>query len=609
MTDMSDINRANADVDQEEITKALNAFDKEVDALPEAPKGLFKSIARFFNAAFPGIVRLNQSLIPAKTRAFNNAVNTIISAPANALLNKYLDMFINWGLVSHETGETMRKYMTQSPTGSGILNAFMAIGSVLGLVKGGTAPFIAEVNYRLNEILHNQIPDLSSVMQAAFIDPATTEKVRAVGAKYGLSSDYIDLLFKAAYSLYDPSVVRDLYFRKGKDTALAYKRMREHGFTDERIAEQMETWPAIPGISDLITMMVKEAFNESAVQRFGLDDEYPGIVEVWAEKQGLDKEWVKRYWRAHWQHASPQMGFEMLHRGIIDSETVAELLKVLDYPTFWLEKLIRLSYSPITRVDIRRIYQDGLITKNQLAERYRSIGYSPEDAKLLADWTEGEYGTEAKSATAKEVTSAYSKGFLQRKDTEEMLLKLAWSPERVRFTLDLSDQQRRTDAVEDMVKTILDGYLKGAYTEGQMRERLNRLEIPADQVENMVDLASTKREIAEEVSHNADEIAYREEMRRAERDAMKAAYRGGFVTADEALAGLVRLGFDRTLSEAWIAQWPSEPSASDKLPSRSDLDRFWRAKDLSDEEYIIYMKKLGYSDEFARKYLSALKKG
>ena len=89
----------------------------------------------------------------------------------------------------------------------------------------------------------------------------------------------------------------------------------------------------------------------------------------------MDKEVLQWYWRAHWELPSPTTGFEMLHRlhpdvlevigekykemGLnpddlkTDLDTLKELLKISDYPKYWRDRLAAISYSPLTRVDLR----------------------------------------------------------------------------------------------------------------------------------------------------------------------------------------------------------------------------------------------------------------
>ena len=529
------------------------------------------------------------------------------------LMNKISDQIFAWLL---DSGWLPKEIHAQFLQGLAPLKAL----SPIVMVVAGVAIFgeylkgIVDVTGRISEQAINQsfrpnIPGPGEVLRAAFIDPPAITRWRELTRRAGLQEADADLLLKSAYSPQDPGTVQALYFRRGKDEALAYKRLRENGLTDERIAEVIESWPVIPGVGDLITMMVKEAFNDSASMKFGLDDEYPGEVALWAGKQGLDAEWVKRYWRSHWQHISPGQAFEMLHRGLLESSDVADLLKVLDYPTYWREKLIQLSYNPVTRVDIRRMYQDGMIEIADVEERYRKIGYDPQDAKLLADWTAAEYGKTETTATAAEVIAAYTKGFLQRAEAVRMLGVSGWPAEKITFQLQLADQKRSAAAQDDIVETLRAAYTSHVYEEATVRSRLLALDITGDMVDGFLAVWTMKRELIDEQTRRKEAIADLEEIRKVKRDAIKAGLLQGEMTEAQAVTRLIADGFAFDLATALVGQWSVVETVEDRLPTRSDLDRFYRAKLITESQYKSYMKRNGYPADLASLYFRALSGG
>ena len=83
-------------------------------------------------------------------------------------------------------------------------------------------------------------------------------------------------------------------------------------------------------------------------------------------KAGLPEEQARNYWAAHWELPSAQMGYAMFQRRIIDHETLVMLLKSLDIMPFWRDKLIEMSYNPLTRVDVRRMYGLGVLSEEEV---------------------------------------------------------------------------------------------------------------------------------------------------------------------------------------------------------------------------------------------------
>jgi len=117
----------------------------------------------------------------------------------------------------------------------------------------------------------------------------------------------------------------------------------------------------IPPINDLITMAVREAFTPEIAGRFGQYEGLPSEYVDAAAKKGLSKEWAERYWAAHWTLPSVQQGFSMLHRGIIAQPDLNLLMRALDIMPYWRDKLMQLSFKPLTRVDVRRMHLLGTL--------------------------------------------------------------------------------------------------------------------------------------------------------------------------------------------------------------------------------------------------------
>jgi hypothetical protein len=162
--------------------------------------------------------------------------------------------------------------------------------------------------------------------------------------------------------------------------------LRVRGFDAGWAAKIRAMGQVIPPVADLITMAVREAFSPDIAARFGQYEGFPQDLATWAQKQGLSPEWARRYWAAHWSLPSATQGFEMFQRRIISKDDLQLLLRALDVMPFWRERLIELSYNPLTRVDIRRMHNLGILNEQAVYDAHLDIGYSPENAERLTDF-------------------------------------------------------------------------------------------------------------------------------------------------------------------------------------------------------------------------------
>ena len=203
----------------------------------------------------------------------------------------------------------------------------------------------------------------------------------------GISPKYTDIYFDGI--LTKPSTADIIAFELRRQPSLVDldKELRKIGIHPAYYQLYKELAYPIPPVADIITMAVREAFTPDIAARFGQYEGLPADYVTWVGKKGISKEWAERYWAAHWSLPSPQQGFEMLHRGVISREDLMLLLRALDIMPFWRDKLINISYNPLTRVDVRRMFNLGVITTDEVNQAYQDIGYNKENAERLTKFT------------------------------------------------------------------------------------------------------------------------------------------------------------------------------------------------------------------------------
>jgi ElaB/YqjD/DUF883 family membrane-anchored ribosome-binding protein len=271
------------------------------------------------------------------------------------------------------------------------------------------------------------------------------------------------------------------------------ENLRALGYDDDDINRVMEAAFYIPPAQDLITMAVRDVFNPETTARYGQFENYPEAFSKHAAMQGISDEWAKRYWAAHWTLPSPQMGFEMYQRGIIDRDDLVMLLKSLDIMPFWRDRLINLSFSPLTRVDVRRMFDMGVLNKEQVIKAYKDLGYDDHNARMLADFTEslskggsGEDEAELKGLTKSNVISLYKDAILSRDEALKMLIQVGVGKDaadlfllNADFSLDAETRKLQLSIVEQEFKA-------GTITLNGVRERLNGLGFETGEVDRAI---------------------------------------------------------------------------------------------------------------------------
>lgn len=448
--------------------------------------------------------------------------------------------------------------------------------------------------------------DLSSMSHAVYkglTDSGTFIENARIG---GMTQERAELVLEAQRPLPTPGQVQAAFLRGEIDLDRHNTLLTSYGFTKEDIQVITSLYMLIPPPSDLIRMSVREAFSPEIAERFGQFEDYPEAFSKWAAKQGISEDWAKRYWAAHWDLPSPTMGFEMLHRGVIDNEELKLLLRALDVMPYWRERLIAISYNPLTRVDVRRMYKLGLLTDEQVKRSYLDLGYDDEKAGWLTEFTK-RYSApedqseldEFRSLARSTYSQAYRRKLISRDEYNQMLTAMKYYQDDVQLLISLDDY-----AMMDSDKLFdTDDYRKNyhkltlaAYQEGL----LNRVEI----TQILIDLEYTQDEAAMQIGL----VDYEQQLtiRNLISDRVHEQYISFIIDNTQASTLLDVFQFTPDEIAKLFEAWNIERSLRTRKPSLTDLKRFYNQGLLSLDQFLDELRGEGYHERYIDLYRASL---
>lgn len=282
----------------------------------------------------------------------------------------------------------------------------------------------------------------------------------------GFSRDQANVLIATGDTIPQIEFLFSMWFREVITDAALDGELRSLGFTDPRIKALKEIAFFIPPVQDIITMAVREVFSPEISVPNGQFEEFPADFGKFAKMQGVTEAWAINYWAAHWVLPSIQMGYEMFHRQIIDQGELEGLMKALDVMPVWRSRLVAMSFTPFTRVDIRRMHALEVLDDAQVETAYRNIGYSPENAQLQLDFVKRLNEDDdlltldiASDLTRGNVITFYVRGIIPRSVAYGLLLQMGINVlaaelflQNADFTLELRERRDEIDLVLDTFK-------------------------------------------------------------------------------------------------------------------------------------------------------------
>ena len=402
--------------------------------------------------------------------------------------------------------------------------------------KVGTATF-HEMERNLNEEYRPTLPDVNSAIRASLIDPGWRDAVKKILRQSGLSDEHIEMLFTAAQTPYDPQVIMDLFLRGELTQNEVYERFHRMGIPESWVDEIQKTWVLIPPIQDIISMADRLAWDEKYIELGGMDRDRDPIVTEWGAKKGLSEDWIKLYWRAHWQPIDLSLAMEMMHRGVMTEEEALYWLKAQHIPPELQKKYMQIAYRVFTRVDVRRMHATGVLNDEELIKSYTDLGYDQEHAEKMAEFTKQYNAKDKKDVTASQIIKAYRNSMINRSDAKDLLLTIKYTNDYAEWVLTNADFEEGLELQTIYISAVQTRYTNNLVDDLGARTLLTKLNLPGARI------------------------------------------------------------------DALLEKWSATRLATQKLPSKTDLDKFLKAKIIDPDTYRMVMYRLGYDYRYTDWYL------
>jgi len=363
----------------------------------------------------------------------------------------------------------------------------------------------------------------------------------------GYNDARTDALISTGFQVPDIASLYAMNLRGFPQAANLMERLKNLGFSPSDAEALADLKYYIPPPADLISMAVRDVFDAQRVIDFKQDQDFPTEFEEWAGKQGISSDWAHKYWQAHWILPSVQMAFEMLHRKVITEKQLKELMAAQDIIPGWRDQLIAISYSPYTRVDIRRMHKVGVLTNDQVFEAYQDIGYDRNKAQTLTDFT-------------------------------------------VALNTDTSNDD--PEALEGLTRSsVINAYKDAIITRTTADELMKDAGIGIDARE--IYLMAADLDIAS--SEKKDVL-----------DSIEAQYKLGAMSLPEALNELRQLPLTEGETAKAILKLQKASAAAIKMPSKADLDKMFAAAIIDQGEYEDQLERIGYTSTWINRYVELL---
>lgn len=431
---------------------------------------------------------------------------------------------------------TLSKHWLAGPIFSIVIAGLHAATSVYGFATVSAE----KTRQTANETIRPYLQDLATLTRQYYRDVNSQlpviKEMRKMGIADNKITEYID---NARYFLPVDMLAR-LWHREEITEGQFNQGLRDNTLNEEDVQRIKPALYSYPGVGDLVSFAVREVFSPELASELGLYSDMPEEFIVEAKKAGLPEDYAKMYWAAHWQPVPLGQAFEMFHRQVIDRDQLISLIKVNDYMPNFREELIDISYNPILRIDLRRMYRSGLIDFEELVKGNMDLGYRIEDAEKIAVWTDEEYANENKEITKTDIISLYVLGHFTYNVAYNALLDTGYNEYSATDLLlkeDLKQLEKEQKRVTALYKKA---YLQDTLETEDIKAKLLSAKFTIKEIDNIID---------------EWDVVYKEKVTYLTAKQLEGIFKNDIWEHDEVYDYLIKIGYSSHDTDALLTLW------------------------------------------------------
>jgi len=400
----------------------------------------------------------------------------------------------------------------------------MLLGGVMGIGMSPLSAVMSPVSTAVQNWAYRQWPskqlDVPTLLEAKRRQIIPESEFTKGMNENGFGGERLTALLRFDEQMIGIGDLLSGFLTKRVDEPEFYSRIEKYHFTREEAEKLTKITQFYPSAMDFIRFMVREVFREDVVTEYKMDEDFDIIWDSIKEYLLIDENVLKWYCRSHWELVSPQMGFEFLHRlnpevlkvlgakykemglSIKDiqftEENLDDLLKYADYMGFYRPKIRAISYNPLTRVDLRRIYALGLIDEVELHARLMEVGYASTDAELMVEFYKKYVMGSERDLSKAQILEGYKTKELSREQTIELIGNLGYDTDETELIITLEENKQATKELQEEIKALKAEYNHNVITIEEFTAEIEKMDLSeASKRYYTVSAQREKREVIE----------------------------------------------------------------------------------------------------------------
>lgn len=462
-----------------------------------------------------------------------------------------------------------------------VIGGMLAAGALVNQAFALYPPLGNNIQMKAWASWPNKIPEIADLIILYRRGKIDAQNFYTSMEKWGFDVNNSKQMLTSSEQILSASDYVNLFRRGELPESVLYDKLQEIGFPSETHRYILKSTEVLPGPSDLVRFAVREVFNSTIKAKYQLEEDFPRQFLDYSAKVGMTEETARQYWAAHWELPSLSAGYEMFHRGIITRDDLLDLMRSQDVMPFWRDKLLKISYNPLTRVDARRMYGFGVLDREGLLKSFKDLGYSDEHAELMTQFSVAYETDEPQDVTRSTVIKAFKEDILTIEEAAEYLGDLGYAESAIQLYLRIAETEKASDLADFIVKEIENRYMAGMITIEKAKEILDGVALPALYVASVISKLELKESQKRKLPSKSD-ITHWLEL--------------GVIGEQEYARRMKLLGYSDDDIRYYLTEFRLEDEADDiKLMSEATYARWFKSGIINEDVYRRTLRERKYS--------------
>jgi hypothetical protein len=343
----------------------------------------------------------------------------------------------------------------------------------------------------------------------------TQDEGRALAALTGYTAEQFDQYALATGSPPDLETLF-LSWRRGIITEADVDR----GIRQSRLRDE---W--IPAAKDMrwVPLDISEVVAGVVQNHITVDD-----ANVMAAEVGVKPELLAIAVENHGNPPSNTDAMDWYNRGLIDRATFDQIFREGHTKDKYIPAFFNARFRKLTMAEIRLLYRDGALTRDQALAHLQEIGFNPDDAAFIVTGASAAKTATARNLTIAQVTALLTDQLITADQASQLLTAMGWSDQEASWILDLASLQTMARASAAAVNQVRSRYVGHKADVNTTSAALDSLGVATDARDQYIALWDIERTVVTKTLTEAQTVL---------------AAGKGFITAQDASDRLQAMGY------------------------------------------------------------------